>query len=369
MELRAAAQALQRRQAVIVVLVLWPQLDGAADRVGGVAVGVHLAEPLGRGQQARTGTVAFAAGEPLLSDCLGAAPPLQLRRQPPVVAAPPGPPGVVVDGLADEGVSKAPCWSTSTRKPRWIASSMPSAPPSEASSSRSHPSPAAAAISRVWRPAGDSRSVRSSTVSLTVSLMVSGSGRVSSGPSSAVPAAVSNRPAAASAAASSSMKNGIPWVRSYSDCASLFPSPAPSTWAASAVVSIGPSGSTVSSCRRGGGLERTLRSGCPRHLIAAIGTRTSTGAASSALSSCSSSSAVAASTHWRSSRNTTVGCRRAICEQVADRLEQGRLIGVGGRRPELGEDQREMLRQRPGTSQAVRDRTLVAALSRRAHRA
>ena len=52
---------------------------------------------------------------------------------------------------------------------------------------------------------------------------------------------------------------------------------------------------------------------------------------------------------------------RDLLEQVADRLEQGRLIGVGGRRTELGEDQREMLRQRPGTSQAVRDRTLVAA--------
>jgi hypothetical protein len=52
---------------------------------------------------------------------------------------------------------------------------------------------------------------------------------------------------------------------------------------------------------------------------------------------------------------------RDVLEQVADRLEQGRLIGVGGRRTQLREDQREMLRQRPGTSQAVGDRTLVAA--------
>jgi DNA invertase Pin-like site-specific DNA recombinase len=36
---------------------------------------------------------------------------------------------------------------------------MPSAPPSATSSSRSNRSPAAAAISRVWRPADDSRSV------------------------------------------------------------------------------------------------------------------------------------------------------------------------------------------------------------------
>jgi hypothetical protein len=99
-ELRAAPQALQRGQAAVLVLALRPQLDGAADRVGGVVVGVHLAEPLRRGQQARTGTVAFAAGEPLLGDRLGGrAAPLQLRRQPPVVAAPPGPRRVVVDGL------------------------------------------------------------------------------------------------------------------------------------------------------------------------------------------------------------------------------------------------------------------------------
>src|SRR4030095_2265345 len=85
-ELRAATQALQRSEAVVLVLALWPQLDGAADRAGGVVVGVHLAEPLRRGQQARTGTVAFAGGEPLLGNCLGwRAAPLQLLRQPPAV--------------------------------------------------------------------------------------------------------------------------------------------------------------------------------------------------------------------------------------------------------------------------------------------
>ena len=50
---------------------------------------------------------------------------------------------------------------------------------------------------------------------------------------------------------------------------------------------------------------------------------------------------------------------RDLLQQVADRLEQGRLIGVGCRCAELWEDQREMLRQRPGTTQAVGDRTLV----------
>jgi len=98
---------LQRGEAVVLVLALWPQLDGAANRAGGVVVGVYLAEPLRRGQQARTGTVAFAGGEPLLGDCLGRrATPRQLLRQPPVVAAPSGPRRVVVDGLTDEGVSK-----------------------------------------------------------------------------------------------------------------------------------------------------------------------------------------------------------------------------------------------------------------------
>jgi hypothetical protein len=58
---------------------------------------------------------------------------------------------------------------------------------------------------------------------------------------------------------------------------------------------------------------------------------------------------------------------RELLEEVGDRLEQGRLVGVGGRRAELGEDQREMPRQRPGTGQAVGDRALVAA-ERRDHR-
>src|SRR4029453_15511369 len=38
-ELRAVTEALQRRQAVVLVLALRPQLDGAADRVGGVVGG------------------------------------------------------------------------------------------------------------------------------------------------------------------------------------------------------------------------------------------------------------------------------------------------------------------------------------------
>ena len=73
-ELGAVTQPLQRGQAVVLVLSLGPQLDGTADRAGGVVVGVHLAEPLRRGQQARTGTVTLAAGQPLLGDRLGAAP-------------------------------------------------------------------------------------------------------------------------------------------------------------------------------------------------------------------------------------------------------------------------------------------------------
>ena len=74
MELRAATQALQHSQAAVLVLALRPQLDGTADRAGGVVVGVHLAEPLRRGQQARTRTLALAAGQPLLSNASGAAP-------------------------------------------------------------------------------------------------------------------------------------------------------------------------------------------------------------------------------------------------------------------------------------------------------
>jgi hypothetical protein len=52
---------------------------------------------------------------------------------------------------------------------------------------------------------------------------------------------------------------------------------------------------------------------------------------------------------------------RDLLQEVADRLEQGRLIGVGCRCAELWEDQREMLRERPGTTQAGGDRALVAA--------
>jgi hypothetical protein len=106
-ELRAAAQKLQRSEATALVLALRPQLDGAADRPGGVLVGVHLAEPPGRGQQARTGTVAFAGGEPLLGNRLGCrTAPRQLLGQPPVAGTPSGPRRVVIDGLADEGVAE-----------------------------------------------------------------------------------------------------------------------------------------------------------------------------------------------------------------------------------------------------------------------
>jgi len=53
--------------------------------------------------------------------------------------------------------------------------------------------------------------------------------------------------------------------------------------------------------------------------------------------------------------------KRDLLQQIADRLEQGRLIGVGWACAEFWEDQREMLGQRPGTTQAIRDRALVAA--------
>ena len=68
---------------------------------------MDLAEPLRRGQQARTRTVVVAASEPLLGNRLGRrATPLQLFRQLPVVGASPSPRCVVIDGLADQVMSK-----------------------------------------------------------------------------------------------------------------------------------------------------------------------------------------------------------------------------------------------------------------------
>jgi hypothetical protein len=52
---------------------------------------------------------------------------------------------------------------------------------------------------------------------------------------------------------------------------------------------------------------------------------------------------------------------RHLLEEIADRLEQGRLIGVGRAWTELREDEGEVLGQRRGPAQTVGDRASVGA--------